>query len=415
MSVRGLALLTVFSLAVGCADERPSTPVADAGEVEDSGTDDGGAALDDAAVEDGSDGAAPEARVSADPTSGEAPLVVRFDGSGSSDADGDITGHRWDFGDGNTAEGATVEHTFASVGSFTVALTVEDSRGHTARAEVTVEVALPACPTFNTPQAAGRVTAPYLAEVSGLAASRRDDTLLWVNNDSGDGPIIYAIDTRGAVRAGYELVGAQAVDWEDITVGPGPVEGTSYIYVGDIGDNDLQSDIAPVYRIPEPTNVPVAPAEPSLFRIRTVETIVLSYGGGRAFNSETMMADPENGDLYVVTKTTTGRSLVFRAAAPLAGGSRIQMEEVGTVNVRGEATGGDISVNGDIIIRTYEGAYLWRRPPGVSVADALRETPCTVRLNAEPQGEAISFSADGQNLWTTSEGTGQWLYRYTRR
>jgi hypothetical protein len=146
-----------------------------------------------------------------------------------------------------------------------------------------------------------------------------------------------------------------------------------------------------------------------------VETIALSYGGNRAFNSETMMVDPMNGDLYVVTKSDTGRSRVFRAPAPIAGGARIEMQEVAELDVQGEATGGDMSPTGEIVIRTYERAFLWRRPAGLSVADALALPACAVRLAPEPQGEAISFGGDGRDLWTTSEGQGQRLLRYRRR
>ncbi len=421
MSGRHLSLVSfagliagVLALGSACASDTVTPSAVDASEAPDAGEpDDAGA--DDAAAADADEGVPPEVELSADPQSGEVPLVVRFDASATRDSDGDLGALRWDFGDGATAEGAVVEHTFTRPGSFRVVLTAEDARGHTAQRDVIIQASLPACPTFGAPVSRGSITSSVLTEISGLVASRVDADLLWVNNDSGDGPRIYALNARGSIRAGYELAGAQAVDWEDIAIGPGPVEGTQYIYVGDIGDNDAQSDIAPVYRIVEPTNVPAPTASPTLIRVRNVDTVVLSYGGGRAFNAETMMVDPRNGDLYVVTKSTTGRSLVFRANAPIAAGARIQMDEIGAVEVRGEATGGDISTTGEIIIRTYEAAFLWRRPEGMSVADALAESPCLVRLANEQQGEAISFSTDGRDLWTTSEGMAQRLYGYARQ
>ncbi len=63
-----------------------------------------------------------------------------FDGSASYDVAGAITSYSWNFGDGTTATGATVSHTFAAGGSFTVALTVSDAAGNatTERALVTV-------------------------------------------------------------------------------------------------------------------------------------------------------------------------------------------------------------------------------------------------------------------------------------
>lgn len=427
MRLGPLLVVSCSLLALSCADGtrrvEPGTPTTDTGEAR---TDDDAGAPDadtpdadtpDAEAPDAEapTGSPPQAQLTADPTSGEIPLTVRFDSSGSLDPDGELTALRWSFGDGESAEGAMVEHTYLRPGNFTATLTVVDAQGQSAEAQVTISTGLPPCPTFAGGLSSGIIDSPILDEISGLVVSRAQADLFWVNNDSGDGPRIYAVNAQGAIRAGYELSGAQAVDWEDIALGPGPRAGETYLYVGDIGDNDLRSPVAPVYRIVEPTNVPAASDMPSLFRVRAVETIALSYGGNRAFNAETMMVDPTNGDLYVVTKSDTGRSRVFRAPAPIAAGARIEMQEVAELDVQGEATGGDISPTGEIVIRTYERAFLWRRPAGLSVAEALALPACVVRLAPEPQGEAISFGSDGRDLWTTSEGQGQRLLRYRRR
>ncbi len=73
---------------------------------------------------------APLALISASPTSGTAPLTVQFDGSSSSDPDGDVLSFAWVFGDGGSGNGATVAHTFAAPGQYTVALTVTDDFGN---------------------------------------------------------------------------------------------------------------------------------------------------------------------------------------------------------------------------------------------------------------------------------------------
>ena len=55
---------------------------------------------------------------------------VTFDGSASSDPDGDaITSYQWTFGDGTTASGAQVQHAFTTAGHYDVVLTVSDSTG----------------------------------------------------------------------------------------------------------------------------------------------------------------------------------------------------------------------------------------------------------------------------------------------
>lgn len=52
---------------------------------------------------------------------------VTFDASGSYDFDGEVVSMEWDFGDGATAEGAKVTHSFAEPGTYNVRLTVKDS------------------------------------------------------------------------------------------------------------------------------------------------------------------------------------------------------------------------------------------------------------------------------------------------
>ncbi|TVR03485.1 MAG: PKD domain-containing protein [Deltaproteobacteria bacterium] len=68
---------------------------------------------------------------------------VTLDGSLSSDPDGELVSFSWRLGDGTSASGETVTHTWQDPGSYTVHLTVEDDRGATATgsAVITVEPA----------------------------------------------------------------------------------------------------------------------------------------------------------------------------------------------------------------------------------------------------------------------------------
>jgi len=51
---------------------------------------------------------------------------INFNGTGSSDPDGDALTYMWDFGDSQTGTGATVQHAYAAAGDYTVTLTVSD-------------------------------------------------------------------------------------------------------------------------------------------------------------------------------------------------------------------------------------------------------------------------------------------------
>jgi len=54
---------------------------------------------------------------------------VSFDASYSTDPDGSISSYSWNFGDGSTGTGKTVQHAYTSGGTYTVTLTVTDNDG----------------------------------------------------------------------------------------------------------------------------------------------------------------------------------------------------------------------------------------------------------------------------------------------
>lgn len=81
----------------------------------------------------------PVARIAA-PEPQLAGLPMAFDGVGSSDPDGSVVGYTWDFGDGQSADGAQVSHAYSAPGNYIVALTVVDNDGVSASATATVEV-----------------------------------------------------------------------------------------------------------------------------------------------------------------------------------------------------------------------------------------------------------------------------------
>jgi PKD repeat protein len=71
---------------------------------------------------------APIAAFTVTPSSGGQGTLFSFDGSGSSDPDGNITAYDWDFGDNQKATGAVVTHQFTTAGSFRVSLKVTDNQ-----------------------------------------------------------------------------------------------------------------------------------------------------------------------------------------------------------------------------------------------------------------------------------------------
>ncbi|MEW5826255.1 MAG: caspase family protein [Candidatus Bipolaricaulota bacterium] len=71
----------------------------------------------------------PVAWFEATPREGNAPLDVTFDGRSSYDPDGQLVGGRWSFGDGESATGFLVAHTYTAPGRYVVSFEVEDDEG----------------------------------------------------------------------------------------------------------------------------------------------------------------------------------------------------------------------------------------------------------------------------------------------
>ena len=86
---------------------------------------------------------APTASLTASDTAGEVPLDVTFSAAGSSDPDGIIAAFDWDFGDGSTGSGISIDHRYDSAGTFTATLTVADDDGAAASASTLIEVVEP--------------------------------------------------------------------------------------------------------------------------------------------------------------------------------------------------------------------------------------------------------------------------------
>jgi hypothetical protein len=224
----------------------------------------------------------------------------------------------------------------------------------------------------------------------------------WVHNDSGDGARVFAIGADGAVRGEVTFAGARAVDFEDIATGAGP-DGRPHVFVADVGDNHFRRSDYAIWHFPEPASLGATQQV-------AAQRVALRYDDGATHNVECLLADPRTGELLLVTKEPTGTPSIFAiAAADIAAGSAVACR-VGTLPIGApRVTGGDVSADGArIVVRTYEGAYLWRRQPGQRVEEALAAPP--QRIDA-PYGEAVAFSPDGRSLVSIAEGRDVHLWR----
>ena len=273
------------------------------------------------------------------------------------------------------------------------------------------------CDRFRATADAGTVADTELTEISGLAASRAHPGVLWAHDDSGSEPTLSALDATGQPLGTYRVAGASAWDWEDLAAGPGPEEGRSYLYVGDIGDNTDTRETVIVYRVPEPTSAPKGPGG----TLEGAAVIRLAYPDGPS-NAESLFVDPRSGDLFIVTKEREESSarLLRAEAASLEDGATVPVQEVARVPlpgtlppVLGLPTSADISPDGSIVlVRTYASVLAFARPEGEPVAEAFAQEPCEAPRPRERQGEALAFTADGDGYLTVSEGEAQAIHRF---
>ena len=106
----------------------------------------------------------------------DGPLSVTLSGANSYDTDGSIVSYAWNFGDGTTGSGATVQKTYTA-GNYTATLTVTDNRGATATTTVGIQ-------SQQDPNAVVRVQSISLAAVT-VAGGKQVRATVKVTNPAG--------------------------------------------------------------------------------------------------------------------------------------------------------------------------------------------------------------------------------------
>lgn len=168
----------------------------------------------------------PVARFEMTPPAGDAPLDIRFDARGSSDVDGTIVDYVWDFGDGETAQGARVRHSYTRVGAYSPMLTVTDNTGATHSLSQTLDIS----PANVTPEArimpsTYQGSAPLQVDFSANDSHDPDGVIADYTWDFGDGQfatgihathqyerpgsyqaILYVSDSEGGVGVHKQLI-----------------------------------------------------------------------------------------------------------------------------------------------------------------------------------------------------------------
>lgn len=263
------------------------------------------------------------------------------------------------------------------------------------------------------PKVVGRIVSERISESSGIVVSRCQPGVIWTQNDSGDGPFVYAIDEKGESLGTWRVNGADNSDWEDIA-GFRDDSGRCFLYLAEIGNNELKRTEMRIYRVAEPavTGGPGGESE-----TERAETIRFEYADG-PHDAETLLVHPRSGAIYVMTKSRKDASAVY----PIPRGPAVaRVSKIADVSVPaipdGLLTGGDISPDGTrLVVCDYFNAYEILLPPDAKGFDEIwKAKPLRIELGKREIGEAVGYSADGRSIYATSEGKRSPVIRIDRK
>lgn len=249
---------------------------------------------------------------------------------------------------------------------------------------------------------------PRLDEVSGLVATPTGYVALNDGKPSTAVLRLYVLDRACRVTNVIVDRGFNPLDPEDLAR---TADGT--LWAADTGDNDKERRTVAVNRIP-----------PGSSRGTTYR---LTYPD-RAHDAEALLVQPD-GTAVIVTKALSGSAGIYVSTRPLTGpAGTLPLRAAGTVRLDGTDTEGGPAAGGfetilvtgaalapdgrRLVLRTYTDAYEWDVPDGNVAAALTKGEPRHTALPGEPQGEAISFTADGAGYLTASEGQSQPILRW---
>ncbi len=254
-----------------------------------------------------------------------------------------------------------------------------------------------ACPVLDAAVRVGHLP-PGLEEVSGIVASRAHPGVVWVLEDSGNEPELYALDLDGTLLATVRLP-VNNRDWEDLALVPCGEE--DCLWIADTGDNDLVRDDAILHVIHEPAiadgdahidhSYPVHYADGA----RNVEAMVVSAAG-----VPTLFSKLDDGTTEVLQQVGT----TFQVKA------RLDVHDRGDTGWDGRVTAADLWPDGHtLLLRTYAHAWRYELPTG---DPAAVDGTTRVAMDApdQDQVEAVAWDPTLGGWWQTSEGEGAELW-----
>ena len=268
-----------------------------------------------------------------------------------------------------------------------------------------------------------QVASPQVVELSGLATSKADPTIMWAHNDSNNDAVLYRVGLNGEDLGAIPVEGAESVDWEDIA--SFTWKGRPALLVGDVGDNNAMRDHVTLYAFSDPGRAGI----PQLLWKQEFR-----YPEG-ARDCESVAVDPTDDSILLLTKREIP-PVLYRIRMPSHEGNQdpVHAEKLGPVTTIpratrrdrlffplqsahfGRPTGMDISADGrTAVVVSYRESYRIDRSEGQGWVDAFAAGATPLGVPFMVQSEAIAISADGLTAVVSSEGIGAPLERVSLR
>lgn len=288
----------------------------------------------------------------------------------------------------------------------------------------------PETASVNKAQLIGTIKNPMIAECSGMDISPTQENLLWMVNDSGNGPYLFATGLDGRELGRFFIQNAINRDWEDLVTFMW--EGISYVLIADFGDNKRRHKTHRFYIVPEPT-LPL-PSSDDTINIDSSRQIEFSYPDG-PHDAEGVAVDCSNGTILVLSKRDSPPILyevpLFppdNENTPIIAKKISEVPKIPAPTAEdllkpfgkycSHPTAMDISRDGrSLVILTYKNAYLFECLDNQSWRAPLLKKPKQLVLPSAyehanlRQREAVCFSADDRSILVTSEGIEAGIYR----
>lgn len=281
-------------------------------------------------------------------------------------------------------------------------------------------VAIGACsrpPAAGDARVSGLMLDSQLSEISGLAVSNRHDDTLWMHDDGGNPPRLFAVDRDGGRVATFRVEGVPKTDWEDIAAFR--ADGRDWLMLADTGDNGGLRRTLQLHVIEEPATLENA-------RLKPAWSIVFRWPDGPR-DCEAVAVDQRRNEVLLISKRRQPPELFRLPLRPQVDPPEVA-ERIGRLRMpaalapqsgtderaplSAQVTAASISPDGRrLAVLTYRYLLIYAKATAEDWAKAVARPPRVLTLPWLPQAEAMGWDRDGRHVFVTGEFVPAPLYR----